>query len=212
MSRTSVIVRTLLVLAVVWTGVWLVRSAAGMVKLTAARIGAEVRVAAFDDWSQPPAAPDPAVVERRRKQLEKIANQIQRLDFQERINLRRDRTSEQLFARLSPDEQNRFVELTVMESIERFLDSLEALPPKQRKRFIEMGLRELGDEVEDRGTPAVNPLISGMIEQAGIEGIRAFVRTSNAATKFSLGPVVEAINESIQGIRGHEFGPPRHRD
>ena len=46
-------------------------------------------------------------------------------------------------------------------------------------------------------------------EGSGPQSRDDFLEHADAATKFSLAPLVEAINESIQGLRGQEFGPPR---
>ena len=40
---------------------------------------------------------------------------------------------------------------------------------------------------------------------------RAYFEKSSADTKLDLAPLMEAINETMQGLRGNEFGPRRHR-
>ncbi|MEO0018457.1 MAG: hypothetical protein RLZZ522_1740 [Verrucomicrobiota bacterium] len=180
-------------------------------KITAEKISREVATADFADWSALPAPPDPAVAAQRDGQLRKIAGMIKRLDFQERANHRRNRTDELLFRQLGPPEQELFVDLTVMKSINSLLDSLAALPAKQRKRFIEQGLKAVASETADQSGRRANPLLGPLLDKLDVKDVRAFIHSANAATKFSLAPLVEAINESIQGLRGNEFGPP-HRD
>lgn len=210
MSRSAIIVRTLLILTLVWSGVWGVRSITGALKITAERISREVAKADFADWSALP-TPDPTVARQREGQLREIAAMFNRLDFQERANHRRNRTDDSLFRKLSPPEQELFVDLTVMKSIDSFLDSLAALSAKQRKRFIEQGFKAIADDSAGKPGSGVNPLVGPMLEKLDVKDIRAFIHSADAATKFSLAPLVEAINESIQGLRGNEFGPP-HRD
>lgn len=209
MSRTAIIVRTVAILVLVWTGVWAVRAIAGSMKITAERLSRQVAKADFADWSQSTTPPDPALAAQRARQIDKIASMINRLDFIERANFRRDRTDERFFKLLSPQEQQRFVDLTVLKSLNSFLDSIEALPAKQRKRFIEAGVKELAEDSAGKPAGAVNPLVAGMLDKLDVKAIRAFVNQSSPATKLSLAPLVEAINESIQGLRGREFGPPR---
>lgn len=209
MSRFAIIVRTLLILTLVWSGVWGVRTLAGAIKITAEKISREVATAEFADWSALPAPPDPAVAAQRDGQLRKIAGMINRLDFQERANHRRNRTDASFFRQLSPPEQELFVELTVMKSINSFLDSLAALPAKQRKRFIEQGFKAVADDSAAKPGSGPNPLVGPLLEKLDVKDVRAFINSSSAATKFSLAPLVEAINESIQGLRGNEFGPPQ---
>ena len=207
--RSAIIVRTIVILTLVWTAVWGIRAVAGSYKITADRLSREVAKADFADWSVLPAPPDPAEARQREQQLRKLAGMINRLDFLERASHRRNRTDEVLFGKLSPAEQDLFVDLIVMKSINSFLDSLEALPAKQRKRFIEQGFKALAENSDGKPGRFSNPMLGPLLEKLDVKGIRAFINNSNAATKFSLAPLVEAINESIQGLRGNEFGPPR---
>ena len=210
-SRSAVIVRTLVILTLVWTAVWGIRAIAGSFKITAESVSREVAKADFADWSVLPAPPDPAEARQREQQLRDLAAMINRLDFVEHASHRRNHTDELLFRKLSPPEQELFVELTVMKSINSFLDSLEAIPAKQRKRFIEQGFKAVAEDSDGKPGRIANPLVGPLLDKLDVKGIRAFVNSSSAATKFSLAPLVEAINESIQGLRGNDFGPP-HRD
>ena len=210
-SRSAVIVRTLVILTLVWTAVWGIRAIAGSFKITAESVSREVAKADFADWSVLPAPPGPAEARQREQQLRDLAAMINRLDFVEHASHRRNHTDELLFRKLSPPEQELFVELTVMKSINSFLDSLEAIPAKQRKRFIEQGFKAVAEDSDGKPGRIANPLVGPLLDKLDVKGIRAFVNSSSAATKFSLAPLVEAINESIQGLRGNDFGPP-HRD
>jgi hypothetical protein len=39
------------------------------------------------------------------------------------------------------------------------------------------------------------------------EGMRAYFDKASADTKLDLAPLMEAMNEVMQGLRGNEFGP-----
>ena len=41
------------------------------------------------------------------------------------------------------------------------------------------------------------------------EGMRAYYEKASADTKLDLAPLMEAMNEVMQGLRGNDFGPPR---
>jgi hypothetical protein len=205
-TRTAIAIRTCLILLAVWTGVWAIRAVAGSMKITAERISQEVAKADFADWSKLSAPPDATVAAQRSEQIEQIAAMVERLDFLERASYRRNRTDAQVFSKLCPPEQELFVELTVMKSINSLLGSFEALPAKQRKRFIDQGMKDM---TEDSAGKSVRGMIGPVLNQLDVAGIRAFLQKADAPTKFSLAPLVEAINESIQGLRGQEFGPPR---
>jgi len=39
--------------------------------------------------------------------------------------------------------------------------------------------------------------------------MRAYFEKSNSDTKLDLAPLMDAMNETMQGLRGNEFGPRR---
>ena len=46
-----------------------------------------------------------------------------------------------------------------------------------------------------------------LLEKITQEGMRAYFEKSSAETKLDLAPLMQAVNETMQGLRGHEFGP-----
>ena len=127
----------------------------------------------FADWSNS-AASDAAEAKRREKSLRDIAALVNRLDFQEREKNREKRTGEEFFRLLSPSEKSLFIKLTVAESMNSLMKSLDAMKPEQRKKFVEQGLKEI----------------------------------QNGRTKDDMART-DAMNETMQGLCGNEFGP-RH--
>jgi hypothetical protein len=207
MSRRNVIFRALAVLAIVWAVVWGVRIYAGSKKITAERLESRIERAAFADWSGDESAPDAAAAERREEELREIAGMVNRLDFQEREKNRRSRSGEEFFRKLSPSEKSLFIDLTIMESMNRFMESLDAMPPEQRRRFVEQGLKEIEAGQTEQDMARAEELGADLLEKISQEGMRAYFEKSSTQTKLDLAPLMEAINETMQGLRGHEFGP-----
>lgn len=197
--------RAALVLALVWVVVWVVRGFAASQKITADGLRAKIEAAGFHDWSSAELAPDPAEAKRREKEIRSIADIVNRLDFQEREKNRRNRAAEEFFAKLSPSEKSLFVELTVMESMNRFMEGLDAMSPEQRRRFVEQGLREIEEGRTEEEMARANELGSDLIETISREGMRAYFEKSSTQTKLDLAPLMEAVNETMQGLRGNEF-------
>ncbi len=209
MSRRDVILRATIILLVVWGAVWGVRSFAETRKITADRVNREIRDARFADWSDRTAPPSAAEAKRRDKELREIAGLVNRLDFQEREKNRDNRAGEEFFGKLMPTEKSLFIDLTIKETMGRFMESLDAMPPDQRKKFVEQGLREITEgrtSADLARTEALDPQLLDKISQ---EGMKAYFEKSSADTKLDLGPLMEAMNEAMQGLRGHEFGPQR---
>jgi DNA-directed RNA polymerase specialized sigma24 family protein len=211
MSRRNTIINALLVLALVWGIVWGVRSYAASRKFTAERLNQRILKSNFADWSALESAPNPSEAKRREAELRDIAGIVNRLDFQEREKNRQNRSGEELFRKLSPNEKNLFIDLTVMESMNRFMEALDSMPPAQRKKFVEQGLREIEDGSTAEEMARAKELGADLLDKISQEGMRAYFEKSTTQTKLDLAPLMEAVNETMQGLRGNEFGPPRQQ-
>ena len=207
MARRDVILKAALVLLVVWAGVWGIRAYAGSKKITAEMLEREVAAARFADWSEQASPPDRAEAARREKELRNIAGLVNHLDFQEREKNRENRAGENFFRKLAPDEKSLFVELTIVESMSRFMESLDAMKPEQRKKFVEQGMKEIQSGRTQEEMARTNELGADLLEKISQQGMRAYFDKSSADTKLDLAPLMEAMNETMQGLRGNEFGP-----
>ena len=207
MARRQVFIKAALVLIGVWACVWGIRAYAGSKKITAESLNREVAEANFADWSQQQSAADSAEAARREKELRKIASLVNRLDFQEREKNRENRTGENFFRKLSPNEKGLFINLTIVESMGRFMESLDAMKPDQRKKFVEQGLKEVQSGKTGADMARADELGSDLLDKISQEGMKAYFEKSSSDTKLDLAPLMEAMNETMQGLRGNEFGP-----
>ncbi len=209
MTRKSVFIKAALVLTLVWAAVWGIRTLADSRKVTAERVNQRIERANFEDWSGRDGVPDSAEAKRRAKEIREIADMVNRLDFQEREKNRGNRAGEAFFRKLSGPEKNLFIDLTIMESMNRFMEALDAMPAQQRKRFVERGLKDLKEGRTQEEMERADELGSELLEKISQEGMRAYFEKSSADTKLDLAPLLEAVNETMQGLRGNEFGHRR---
>lgn len=206
MNNRRTVIRALAVLALVWLVVWGVRSAAASRKITAERLQERIEKADFADWSSLATLPDNAEAKRRDEELRHIADMVNRLDFQEREKNRKSRGGEEFFRRLSQSEKNLFIQLTVEESMNRFMEALDAMPPEQRRQFVERGLREVARGQTEEDLRRAEEMGPELLQQISSQGMRAYFEKSSAQTKLDLAPLMEAINETMQGLRGRDLG------
>lgn len=192
---------------IVWAVVWGIRTYAGSKKITAERLDREVAAARFADWSDQASPPNRAEAARREKELRNIAGLVNRLDFQEREKNRENRAGENFFRKLAPDEKSLFIELTIVESMSRFMESLDAMKPEQRKKFVEQGMKEIQSGRTQEEMARADELGADLLDKISQQGMRAYFDKSSADTKLDLAPLMEAMNETMQGLRGNEFGP-----
>jgi hypothetical protein len=207
MEKHKVIIRAALLLVAVWVVVMAVRGFAGSKKITAERVDAAVIAAAFDDWSAHQTPPDAAEAARREGALRDIAGMMNRLDFNERQRSRDHRVAEEFFFKLDARERALFIDLTVAETMNRFMEALDVMPPEQRQRFVEQGLREIREGRTGEELARVEELGEDLLERISGEGMKAYFDKASTETKLDLAPLMEAMNDVMQGLRGNEFGP-----
>lgn len=192
-------------LVLVWAGVIAVRSFASSKKITSDLIGREVRELKLEDWSVYPGGYAAAI--EREEDLRRIADMVNRLDFAEREKHRRNWVGEDFFRKLSTTEKNLFIDLTIVESMSRFMEALDQMPEEQRKSFVEKGLKEIQNGRTEEEMARAKELDESLLTKISEEGMRAYFDKASADTKLDLAPLMEAMNEVMQGLRGNEFGP-----
>ncbi len=209
MARKEVFIKAALVLLLVWGCVWGIRAYAASRKITAERVNREAIAANLADWSKLESPADPAEAKRREEKIRKVAEMVNQLDFQEREKNRGNRSGEIFFRNMSLSEKSLFVNLTIAESMSRFMEALDAMPPAQRKKFVEDGLKDIKEGRTGDDMARADTLDPELLDKISREGMRAYFQKSSADTKLDLAPLMEAMNESMQGLRGNEFGPRR---
>ena len=207
MRRNKVLLQALVALLLLWGAVAAVRAYAASKQVTAARVSEAVDEAAFEDWSEQSSAPDTERAKQRDKKLREVAGLVNRLDFAEREKNREERATEGMFRRMSPAEKKLFIDLTVRESMGKFMEAIDQLPPEKRKEFVEKGIREIQSGKTGEEMARAQELGDDLLETVASEGMRAYFEKASADTKLDLAPLMESMNEVMQGLRGQEFGP-----
>ncbi len=203
-GKHSIIFKAAAALVLVWAVVFAVRSFAASKKVTAERIDREVAELNLGDESG--TAVGMPIPKAREKAIRKVAEMVNKLDFSEREKNRDSRTGEAFFKRLSPKEKELFIDLTIVESMSRFMEALDQMPEAQRKEFVEKGLEEIREGRTEEEMERAREMDGNLLTKISEEGMRAYFDKASADTKLDLAPLMEAMNEVMQGLRGNEFG------
>ena len=203
-ARTGLVIKGVVVLLAVWVVVWGVRSFAGDRKITAQSVDQELRGLNFADWSENPGTT--AERGRREEGIRRVSEMYNRLDFTEREKNRESRSGEVFFKKLDQGEKELFINLTIVESMNRFMEALDQMPADQRKRFVEKGLEEIREGRTEEEMERAEEMDDKLLTKISEEGMRAYFDKASADTKLDLAPLMEAMNEVMQGLRGREFG------
>ena len=203
-ANKAIIIKAVAALAVIWILVFAVRSIAASKKITAERLQNEISELAFDDWSEDSGSSSEA--EERENEIRRIADMVNRLDFEERQKNRENQSAEDFFRKLDAREKNLFVDLTIVETMGRFMEALDQMPPEQRKEFVQKGLSEIQEGRTEADMARAQEMDEDLLTKISEEGMRAYFNEASADTKLDLAPLMEAMNEVMQGLRGNEFG------
>ncbi len=203
-ANKAIIIKAVAALAVIWILVFAVRSVAASKKITAERLENEISELAFDDWSEDSGSSSEA--EERENEIRRIADMVNRLDFAERQKNRENQSAEDFFRKLDAREKNLFVDLTIVETMGRFMEALDQMPPEQRKEFVQKGLSEIQEGRTEADMARAQEMDEDLLTKISEEGMRAYFNKASADTKLDLAPLMEAMNEVMQGLRGNEFG------
>jgi hypothetical protein len=203
-ANKAIIIKAAAALAVIWILVFAVRSIAASKKITAERLQNEISELAFDDWSEDSGSSSEA--EERENEIRRIADMVNRLDFEERQKNRENQSAEDFFRKLDAREKNLFVDLTIVETMGRFMEALDQMPPEQRKEFVQKGLSEIQEGRTEADMARAQEMDEDLLTKISEEGMRAYFNEASADTKLDLAPLMEAMNEVMQGLRGNEFG------
>ncbi len=206
-DKTRVLIQAGALLIVAWAVVIGVRMTAESKRASADGIARMIEEAGFDDWSE--GAPDGTPPDARHAELREVADEFNRLDFQERERARERRVGESFFRRLSPSEREYFVDLTLAKSMQSIMRAIDGMPPEDRRRFVEDGLRQIERGRTEEEMRQIRELSDDMLARITEEGMRAYFEEAGADTKLDLAPLMEAMDEVVKGVGGHQFGPPQ---
>ncbi|MBB5353495.1 hypothetical protein HNR46_003756 [Haloferula luteola] len=203
MGRRRWILQAVLALAVVWGGVWAVRTYAGSKRVTADRVERTIEDAQFEDWSE--GVPLGESDRSREQKITEVADLFNRLDFAERQRAREERVGEKMFSHLTPNEKERFVDLTLRPSMETFMEAVDAMSPAERRKVVEDGLRQIDEGRTEEEMQRAREVSDDLLNKVTREGLRAYFEKAGADTKLDLAPLMEAMDGVMKGMSGNDF-------
>ncbi|HRJ72333.1 MAG TPA: hypothetical protein PLS03_08905 [Terrimicrobiaceae bacterium] len=134
---------------------------------------------------------------RRAEVIGRAADQVNRLNFDQRQELRKLGADREFFRAMTPDERKRFLDLTMPEGFRQLMIALNKMDPAKRKKLVQRAL----DDIE-RDTPEINERIDRAEVQKMIsQGVGSFYEEANADVKLEFAPVIERLQRATQNLR-----------
>lgn len=130
----------------------------------------------------------------RSKTISKAADQINGLSFEQRRELRMGRKLDSFFRSLTPEEQARFLDLTLPTGFKQMMDAFNKMDAEKRKKFVERTLDQMRKEEGEDIPREDDPHVQKMVEQ----GLRSFYSDASADVKMDFAPLLEQMQKNLQ--------------
>jgi hypothetical protein len=89
----------------------------------------------------------------------------------------------------------------------KFMQALDQMPAAERKKFVAQGLAEIEKGKTAEEIERTKELGEDVLEKITQEGMRAYFEKASTDTKLDLAPLMESMNDVMQGMRGGRLGP-----
>jgi len=138
----------------------------------------------------------------REEEMKRIAKQFNTLTFEQRREVRMTRKLDRFFRQLTPEEQNRFLDLTMPEHFKQMMEALNKMEPQRRKQFVARALRDMQEQEGQAPEGSREKFDQDKNAQKIVEqGLKSFYSDASAETKMDLAPLIEQFQHNLQGLR-----------
>lgn len=136
----------------------------------------------------------------RAKRLERVADQLNRLEYEQRREVRMSRKLDEFFRALTPAEQARFLEQTLPAGFTQMMDALNKMEPQKRQKFVERALREMQQQEGGALPEGMAENLDANARKIMNQGLKSFYSEASADTKMDLAPLIEQMQKNLQGL------------
>lgn len=137
---------------------------------------------------------------KRQKAIDDVADQLNRLTYEERREVRMSRKIDRFFKeQLAPAEQERFLDRTLPTGFKQMMEALNKMERVKRQQFVTRTLKEMRERngEERERDPEDEASARKIIDQ----GFKSFYSEASAETKLDVAPLIEEMQKNLQGLR-----------
>jgi hypothetical protein len=131
----------------------------------------------------------------RARAIKRMEDMVNRISFEERQELNRDRVTRDFFEKLTADEQDAYLDATLPTGFQQLMDSFNKMDPVKRKQIVSDALERM-KENPGQGPPQ-GP--DAKVAQHVInEGLKSYYKDADADVKLDLAPLVEQMQKNFE--------------
>ena len=133
----------------------------------------------------------------RRKVIEGVADQLNRLSYEDRRQTRIERRPDRFFKFLNPEEQALFLDRTLPQGFKQMMEAFNAMTPEKRQRFVEKAIKDMRRGREEGGDKGPPNLDDPNVQKIMNTGLKSFYSEASAETKMDLAPLIEEMQQNM---------------
>jgi hypothetical protein len=138
----------------------------------------------------------------RAKVIDGMAERVNQLSFEERQKFRYTGRLREWFEEMTPEEQVRYIDLTLPKGLKQMMEAFNDMPAAKRKQIVSRAVADLGRVHDGASLPdASRTLSDASLKRMVDEGMKSFIRDASADTKLDLQPLVEQMQNIMQMAR-----------
>ena len=132
----------------------------------------------------------------RARAIERMEKMVNRLSFEDRQQLDRDRIGRDFLHKLTADEQGAYLDATLPTGFQQLMDSFNKMDPIKRKQIVTQALERMKEHEGDGPPPGATD--STIAQHVIDQGLKSFYRDANADVKLDLAPLVEQMQHNLE--------------
>ena len=131
----------------------------------------------------------------RRKIIEEVAAQVNRMDPEEREKARPNRSLEDFWKKLSDAEKGHYFSLVVPRGLQIAIERFNRMPPDKQRREIEKAVQRMRDQADEELPEDFDPKLAKRFVD---EGLKTFYRDATIEAKMNALPLLEELERSFR--------------
>jgi hypothetical protein len=137
----------------------------------------------------------------RQRIIDKVAAQLNRLDFEQRRSARTSKSLDGFFRDMTEDERSAFLDKTLPEGFRQMMLALNKMTPEKRKQIVDRALADIEKADANGPQKSRGPVDEAQRKKIVSQGMSAFYEEASADVKLDFAPVIEQIQRSMQNSR-----------
>jgi hypothetical protein len=147
--------------------------------------------------------------ETRKKYLDDIIANVNRLDFDQRHSMREEgrEIGQRFFDSLTKEERARFLKETIEQHFKSVMKAFNEMPREERQRLVRQSMNDMNrDQPDGRNMDRLRQDDEEVYERVVEKGLGAYYEDASAETKMDLAPLMEQMQQRLRGFGGKGMG------